>query len=126
MNFEQQIKEMSNSNINLIDENIFLKKLHSERKRRVLNNNRILNGLSAGILVLFFSWISFSQLTDDPAVYVSIDLQPIEFMDIETETYLYELADYLLETSDDLWETLAFLDEINFENLDTKNNGGLE
>lgn len=126
MNFEQQIKEMSSSNINLIDENIFLEKLHSERKKRVLNNNRILNGLSAGILVLFFSWISFSQLTDDPAVYVSIDLQPIEFMDIETETYVYELADYLLETSDDLWETLAFLDEINFENLDTKNNGGLE
>ena len=126
MNFEQQIKEMSSSNINLIDENIFLEKLHSERKKRVLNNNRILNGLSAGILVLFFSWASFSQLTDDPAVYVSIDLQPIEFMDIETETYVYELADYLLETSDDLWETLAFLDEINFENLDTKNNGGLE
>jgi hypothetical protein len=126
MNFEQQIKEMSSSNINLIDENIFLEKLHSERKRRVLNNNRILNGLSAGILVLFFSWASFSQLTDDPAVYVSIDLQPIEFMDIESETYVYELADYLLETSDDLWETLAFLDEINFENLDTKNNGGLE
>lgn len=126
MNFEQQIKEMSSSNINLIDENIFLEKLHSERKKRVLKNNRILNGLSAGILVLFFSWASFSQLTDDPAVYVSIDLQPIEFMDIETETYVYELADYLLETGDDLWETLAFLDEINFENLDTKNNGGLE
>ena len=47
-------------------------------------------------------------------------------MDIQTETYVYELADYLLETSDDVWETLAFLDEINFETLDTKNNGGLE
>ena len=126
MNFEQQIKEMSNSNINLIDENIFLKKLHFERKRRVLNNNRILNGLSAAIVVLFFSWTSFSQLTDDPTVNVSIDLQPLEFMDIQTETYVYELADYLLETSDDVWETLAFLDEINFETLDTKNNGGLE
>ena len=64
MNFEQQIKEMTNSNINSINENIFLEKLHSERKRRDLKTNRILNGLSAGILVLFLSWSSFSQLTD--------------------------------------------------------------
>ena len=56
MNFEQQIKEMTNSNINSINENIFLEKLHSERKRRDLKTNRILNGLSAGILVLFLSW----------------------------------------------------------------------
>ena len=126
MNFEQQIKEMTNSNINSINENIFLEKLHSEIKRRDLKTNRILNGLSAGILVLFLSWSSFSQLTDDPAVYASIDLQPLELMDLETESYVYELTDYLLETSDDMWETLAFLDEINFEIFDTKNNGGLE
>ena len=47
-------------------------------------------------------------------------------MDIETETYLYELADYLVETSDDIWETLAFLDEINFETVIINENGGLE
>ena len=47
-------------------------------------------------------------------------------MDIETETYVYELADYLVETSDDIWETLAFLDEINFETVIINENGGLE
>jgi hypothetical protein len=47
-------------------------------------------------------------------------------MDIETEIYVYELVDYLVDTSDDIWETLAFLDEINFETIATKNNRGLK
>jgi hypothetical protein len=126
MNFEKHIKEISYSNVNSLDENIFLENLHSERRRRDLKNNRILNGLSAGMLVILFSWVTFSQLTDNPMIYASNDLKPMEIMDIETETYVYELADYLVESSDDIWETLAFLDEINFETIALKNNRGLE
>jgi|TARA_B110000263_G_scaffold35125_1_gene26869 hypothetical protein len=126
MNFEKHIKEISYSNVNSLDENIFLENLHSERRRRDLKNNRILNGLSAGMLVILFSWVTFSQLTDNPMIYASNDLKPMEIMDIETETYVYELADYLVESSDDIWETLAFLDEMNFETIALKNNRGLE
>ena len=126
MNFEKHIKEISYSNVNSLDENIFLENLHSERRRRDLKNNRILNGLSAGMLVILFSWVTFSQLTDNPMIYASNDLKPMEIMDIETETYVYELADYLVESSDDIWETLAFLDEMNFETIAIKNNRGLE
>ena len=126
MNFEKHIKELSYSNVNSLDENIFLENLHSERRRRDLKNNRILNGLSAGMLVILFSWVTFSQLTDNPMIYASNDLKPMEIMDIETETYVYELADYLVESSDDIWETLAFLDEMNFETIALKNNRGLE
>ena len=126
MNFEKYIKEVSDSNVSSLNENIFLEKLHSERRRRDSNKLRLFNGLSAGVCVLLFSFITFSQLADDPIVYVSNDLKSLESMDIETETYVYELADYLVEISDDIWVTLAFLDEINFETVIINENGGLE
>jgi hypothetical protein len=126
MNFEKHIKEITYSNVNSLDESIFLEKLHSKRRRRDIKKFRILNGLSAAVFVSLFGWASFSQLTDDPMIYVSNDLKPMEIMDIETEIYIYELADYLVDTSDDIWETLAFLDEMNFETIAIKNNRGLE
>lgn len=126
MNFEKHIKEITYSNVNSLDESIFLEKLHSKRRRRDIKKFRILNGLSAAVFVSLFGWASFSQLTDDPMIYVSNDLKPMEIMDIETEIYVYELADYLVDTSDDIWETLAFLDEMNFETIAIKNNRGLE
>lgn len=126
MNFEKHIKEITYSNVNSLDESIFLEKLHSKRRSRDIKKFRILNGLSAAVFVSLFGWASFSQLTDDPMIYVSNDLKPMEIMDIETEIYVYELADYLVDTSDDIWETLAFLDEMNFETIAIKNNRGLE
>jgi len=126
MNFEKHIKEITYSNVNSLDESIFLEKLHSKRRRRDIKKFRILNGLSSAVFVSLLGWASFSQLTDDPMIYVSNDLKPMEIMDIETEIYVYELADYLVDTSDDIWETLAFLDEMNFETIAIKNNRGLE
>ena len=126
MDFEKYIKGISDSNVSSLDENTFLDKLHSERKRRDLNKSRFFNSLSAGAFVILFSFITFAQLADDPMFYVSNDLKALEVMDVETETYVYELADYLVDTSDDIWETLAFLDELNFETVIINENGGLE
>ena len=47
-------------------------------------------------------------------------------MDSETEEYVYDLAEYLVESSDDIWETLAFLDNIEFEPVRTMNDGGIQ
>ena len=67
-----------------------------------------------------------SQLTDDFTVYASNDLQALEVMDEETEAYVYDLAYYLVDTSDDIWETMIFLDEIQFEPIIAMNNRGVE
>jgi hypothetical protein len=47
-------------------------------------------------------------------------------MDSETEEYVYDLAEYLVENSDDIWETLAFLDNIEFEPVTKMNDGGIQ
>ena len=126
MKIEKQFQDISQSQFSAPDGDSFLEKLHNERQRRIGKKVSFLNGLSAGIIVAVFGFITTSQLTDDPTIFASNDLTPLEIMDNETEEFVYELAEYLVENSDDIWETLTFLDEIEFETVVTMNNGGLE
>ncbi len=86
----------------------------------------IIYGVTAAAFVAVFGLMTTNQLTDDPAAYASNDLKPLEVMDLETEEYVYDLAEYLVESSDDIWETLAFLDNIEFEPVTTMNDGGIQ
>ena len=86
----------------------------------------IIYGVTAAAFVAVFGLMTTNQLTDDPAAYASNDLKPLEVMDLETEEYVYYLAEYLVESSDDIWETLAFLDNIEFEPVTTMNDGGIQ
>ena len=86
----------------------------------------IIYGVTAAAFVAVFGLMTTNQLTDDPAAYASNDLKPLEVMDSETEEYVYYLAEYLVENSDDIWETLAFLDNIEFEPVTTMNDGGIQ
>jgi len=86
----------------------------------------IINGITAAAFVAVFGLMTTNQLTDDPAAYASNDLKPLEVMDSETEEYVYDLAEYLVESSDDIWETLAFLDNIEFEPVTKMNDGGIQ
>ena len=126
MKIEKQFQDISQSQFSALDGDSFLEKLHNEHQRRIGKKVSFLNGLSAGIIVAVFGLITTSQLTDDPTIFASNDLTPLEIMDNETEEFVYELAEYLVENSDDIWETLTFLDEIEFETVVTMNNGGLE
>ena len=85
-----------------------------------------MNGASSAAFLAIFGFASMSQLTDDFTVYASNDLQALEVMDSETEAYVYDLASYLVDTSDDIWETIMFLDEIQFEPVIAINNRGIE
>ena len=98
---------------------------YGEQKRHV-EKMGIINGITAAAFVAVFGLVTTNQLTDDPAAYASNDLKPLEVMDSETEEYVYDLAEYLVENSDDIWETLAFLDNIEFEPVTKMNDGGIQ
>jgi hypothetical protein len=66
-----------------------------------------------------------NQLTNDPDVYASVDLYSYQEMDEETEEYMNDLAFYLINTSDDIWQTIDFFEKINFENVIAMNNGDM-
>ena len=126
MNIEKEFKNIIQSHNQTIDENNFINNLHLERKRRYAKKIGFLNGVSAAAFLAIFGFASISQLTDDFTVYASNDLQALEVMDLETEEYVYEIASYLVDTSDDIWETIIFLDEIQYEPIIAMNNRGVE
>ena len=126
MNIEKELKNIIQSQVQTIDEDNFINNLHIERKHRHTKKIGFMNGVSAAVFLAIFGFASMSQLTDDFTVYASNDLQALEVMDSETEAYVYDLASYLVDTSDDIWETIMFLDEIKFEPVIAMNNRGIE
>ncbi len=126
MNIEQRFQQISQSNFETPDGDSFIATLHEERQKRHVKKMGIINGVMAAAFVAVFGLMTTNQLTDDPAAYASNDLKPLEVMDLETEEYVYDLAEYLVESSDDIWETLAFLDNIEFEPVTTMNDGGIQ
>ena len=126
MNIEKEFKNIIQSHNRTIDEKNFINNLHIERKHRHAKKIGFMNGVSAAAFLAIFGFASMSQLTDDFTVYASNDLQALEVMDSETEAYVYDLASYLVDTSDDIWETIMFLDEIKFEPVIAMNNRGIE
>ena len=126
MNIEKEFKNLIQSQVQTLDEDSFINKLHLERKKRYAKTIGFMNGVSAAAFLAIFGFASMSQLTDDFTVYASNDLQALEVMDEETEAYVYDLAYYLVDTSDDIWETMIFLDEIQFEPIIAMNNRGVE
>ena len=126
MNIEKQFKNIVQSRVKSIDEDNFINNLHLERKRRQAKKIGFLNGVSAAAFLAIFGFASISQLTDDFSVYASNDLQALEVMDEETEAYVYDIASYLVDSSDDIWERIMFFDEIQYEPIIAMNNRGIE
>ena len=123
MNVEEQFKKLLNTSSDTIDSDVFLKNLHSERLRRTEKKLKLYNGVLSFCFVIVLGFITMNQLTNDPAVYASVDLYSYQEMDEETEEYMNDLAFYLINTSDDIWQTIDFFETINFENVIAMNNG---
>tara|TARA_Y100000748_G_scaffold86606_1_gene71675 strand:+ start:58 stop:438 length:381 start_codon:yes stop_codon:yes gene_type:complete len=126
MNIEKEFKNIVQFRVESIDEDNFINNLHLERKRRHAKKIGFINGVSAAAFLAIFGFASMNQLTDDFSVYASNDLQALEVMDEETEAYVYDIASYLVDSSDDIWETIMFFDEIQYEPIIAMNNRGIE
>tara|TARA_B100000902_G_scaffold19973_1_gene23925 strand:- start:1565 stop:1948 length:384 start_codon:yes stop_codon:yes gene_type:complete len=127
MKFENKLKHLLSQVDNSIDSSSFLSSLHKERKRRNLQRNKIINTFSAFALLLVVGLASIKSLSNEPIFIANNDLYALQQMDEETEALIFNLADYLVTTSDDFWETMTFFEEIQFEPMYSLNiNGGLE
>ena len=123
MNIEEQFKKLLNASSDTIESDVFLKNLHSERLRRTEKKLKLYNGALSFCFVIVLGFITMNQLTNEPDVYASVDLYSYQEMDEETEEYMNDLAFYLINTSDDIWQTIDFFETINFKNVIAMNNG---
>ena len=66
-------------------------------------------------LLLFVGYSTFKSLQNENYSYALNDLKPIQGMDQETELFMHDLANYLIDSSDNYWETIEFLEELEYE-----------
>jgi len=125
MNVEKQIRRIQKEESSSINSQVFISNLHMKRTQNDARNTQRINGLVTFCLLTLFSFLTVSQLAYEPGTFASTDLIPFEEMDAETETYVIELATYLVDSSKDIWNTLEFFDEINFDNLIASNYGDI-
>ena len=115
MDFEKKIKESLQIQRIDFDSEMFIENLHEKRKAIEFRRNRIINAFSAMALLFIAGFSTFKSLQNENYSYALNDLKPIQNMDKETELFMHDLANYLIDNSDNYWETIKFFDEIAYE-----------
>ena len=115
MDFEKKIKESLQTQRIDFDSEMFLENLHEKRKAIEFRRSRIINAFSAMALLLFVGYSTFKSLQNENYSYALNDLKPIQGMDQETELFMHDLANYLIDSSDNYWETIEFFEELEYE-----------
>ena len=120
MNIEKQIQNLISEEHTVIDPDSFLDRLHSTREKRNRNQQRLSYGISMSVIVLLVGVLAFTQLSNKAS-----SVQYGEYLISENitnemaEEYYDELAVYLVEESDDIWSTMEFFYDTNYQ---TNNN----
>ena len=116
MNFEQKIKQIMTESDLIDDKNKFIDALHLQREKNMLKHHRFISGLSMSLVILFVAVSSFTQLDKGSDPWLDDNLTAaVQEDDEELENYLADLSVMLVDASDDIWETVKFLDEMNFD-----------
>ena len=115
MDFEKKIKETLQIQRINFDSEMFIENLHGKRKAIEFRRNRIINAFSAMALLFFAGFSTFKSLQNENYSYALNDLKQIQKMDQETELFMHDLANYLIDNSDNYWETIEFFEELEYE-----------
>ena len=116
MNIEKQIQNLFTEEHADINPDSFLDRLHNTREKRLRNQQRLSYGISMSVIVLLVGVLAFTQLSNNAS---SIQYEEYiiseNFTEEMTEEYYDELAVYLVENSDDIWSTMEFFYNTNYQ-----------
>lgn len=115
----QRIQAVRELEMTSPDPEYFINKLRGSILEREQKHKQWLQAISAALLVITLGLFTVQQLQESPQDMTVVDLFPVETVEPESEEFLYEMAAYLMDQSDDIIETLAFLEEVNFEPVKT-------
>lgn len=122
MNIEKQIQNLISEEHAVIDPNSFLDRLHSTREKRNRNRQRLSYGISMSVIVLLVGVLAFTQLSNTASVVQYEEyLISANITDEMAEEYYDELAVYLVESSDDIWSTMEFFYDTNYQTNNMEN-----
>ncbi len=116
MNIEKQFQNLFSEEHADINPDSFIDRLHATREKRVRNQQRLSYGISMSVIVLLVGVLAFTQLSNNASI-----IQYEEYLVSENisedmvEEYYDELAIYLVENSDDIWSTMEFFYDANYQ-----------
>ncbi len=123
MNIENQIQNLFSEEPTSLNADRFLEKLHSKREKRIRYQQRLSYGITMSVIVLLVGVIAFTQLSNNAS-----SIQYDEYLISENiteemaEEYYDELAIYLIENSDDIWTTMEFFYDTNYQTINNMEN----
>lgn len=113
MTFESKVMDLFADQSKILDQDAFLKSIHSAYKRSESRKKRFVSSIISSVFILMIGIMSYFNM-DNSAVSSQIygqyatDLGMSQDMQ---ETYIEDLALYLLDDTDELWSTVMLLYE---------------
>ncbi len=133
MNFEDQLRNVLNTENTAIDEGQFIARLHDAQHQLELKRTRLQSVMATAAFLLIFGWTSITQLNDsifntNYEEYYSYEDSFEYFSEIDSsdyDLYVADMALYLLD-DDDVWAVLEFFEEQEYEHAFNENEKEIE
>ncbi len=133
MNFEDQLRNVLNTENAAIDEGQFIARLHDAQHQLELKRTRLLSSMATAAFLLIFGWTSITQLNNsifdtNYEEYYSFEDSFEYFSEIDSsdyDLYVADMALYLLD-DDDVWAVLEFFEEQEYEHAFNENEKEIE
>ncbi|NQT98298.1 MAG: hypothetical protein HQ562_11205 [Candidatus Marinimicrobia bacterium] len=120
MDFESRLATVIKKDNPATDPEDFIARLNSRCQKQIAARQQFKSGIIAGILVIAVGLLSQFQINSTTAHlnYLEQNYLTMEERDIR-EQFLEEATVYLFAHTDDIWATLEFFDEIDFDPVTT-------
>ncbi|MBT4733854.1 MAG: hypothetical protein HOO10_02485 [Candidatus Marinimicrobia bacterium] len=124
--FEQELTQLNQLDIPSIDGVLFTHKLHSSMKKQIATQRQMVTTFAASIFILFLGIATFYQLdstmghntyyAEIESTYFDMDFWANDLDELlqENGDFYYEHLTILLLDENIVWDSINFLDEMNY------------
>ena len=120
MDFEYRLTTVIKKDNPAIDPEDFIARLNSSWQKQIAARQQIKSGILAGILVIAVGFFSQFQINSTTAHLNYLEQNYLTMEEwVIRELFLEEATVYLFANTDDIWATLEFFDEIDFDPVTT-------
>ena len=116
MTFESKLMDLFTDQGKILDQDEFIKSIYSAHRKSENKKKRFVSSVISSVFILMIGFMSYFNM-DNSAVTSQIYGKYATELGMSPdmqETYIEDLALYLLDDTDELWSTVMFLYESEF------------